>query len=204
MPGTQEPSGHRRRADTFLAGVGVAAIVSGSELSLRRTRPGEVPEVVDLVNDAYGRTETESGWTSEDEILDGPRVQAADVREILERPASAMLVAELEGEIVAAGHVQELEPGVSEIGMLSVRPELQAKGLGREVLARAEDFARAEQEAQRVVLHVLTIREELLEWYERRGYERTGETKPFEPEEPQRSLVGPLAFEVLEKRWSEP
>lgn len=174
--------------------------VRPAELTVREARPSEVAEVVELVNDAYGRTQASSGWTSEDEILEGPRVQAADVEAILGDPEGAMLVAPVDREIVGCAHVLGLEPGVCEIGMLSVRPDRQAEGLGRAILARAERYAREERGAERIALHVLTVRKELIAWYERRGYERTGETRPFEPEEPQRSLVGELAFAVLERR----
>lgn len=189
------------RPDRFLPATGFAQrAVSASELRVREARPEEVARVVELVNDAYGRTETPSGWTSEDDILEGPRVEASEVRGILESPEGTMLVAGLEGDLVGCVHVQRLEEGASEIGMLSVRPDLQDRGLGRGVLAAAEEHARAEHEAPRAVLHVLTVREELIEWYQRRGYELTGATKPFEPEDPQRSMVGPLAFAVLDKR----
>lgn len=213
-PRALDGSAHRFLARTLVAACSVPA--APSSLTIHEARLEDVQPLVELVNDAYGRsTTTEAndpdGWTSEDGILAGPRVQSRDVRSILEHPASAMLVAEPkqpqdgDGGIVGCVHVQRREdrPGrapASEIGMLSVRPDRQAEGLGSRILAAAEDHARTQQGAERAILHVLTIREELLDWYAERGYEATGERVPFEPEEPQRSLVGDLVFAVLAKR----
>lgn len=173
--------------------------MSAAEPSVREALASEIPTLVELVNDAYGRTETPSGWTSEDHILEGPRVQEADVRAIIDGEDGAMLLARSGEQLVGCVHVHQMGEGASEIGMLSVRPDRQAESLGRRILERAEAHAAFEQDAERAVLHVLMVREELIAWYRRRGYEPTGETKPFEPEAPQRSLIGDLAFAVLEK-----
>ena len=50
--------------------------------------------------------------------------------------------------------------------------------IGRALLSSAEDFAKAHG-ARRIRMGVLNVREALIAWYERRGYERTGETEPF-------------------------
>lgn len=165
---------------------------------MREARFPEADRVASLVNDAYGRTSTPSGWTSEDDILEGPRIKAADVEELLAREGSQLLAAETDGEIVGCVHLQRIDEEACELGLLSVRADEQDQGLGQRILAAGETHAR-ERGADRIVLKVLTVREELIAWYERRGYEPTGETERFEPDGPQRSLVGPLSFAVMEK-----
>jgi ribosomal protein S18 acetylase RimI-like enzyme len=176
--------------------------MSSARIELRSARPEETEAIASLVNDAYGRTPTESGWTSEDDILEGPRVQAADLEAMIDEEDDRLLVAESDDgeDLVGCVHLQSTDGGGVELGLFSVRPHRQNGGLGQQMLAAAEEAAIREFGAERIVLEVITERTELLDWYDRRGYERTGETKTFEPEEPQRSLVGELAFEVLEKR----
>ena len=86
------------------------------------------------------------------------------------------------------------------LGMLSVRVSEQGSGLGRALVAAAEDYARRELGARVIAMYVLTVRRELLAWYERRGYRRTGDIVPFHSPPGQRFLRGPLEFERLEKR----
>jgi GNAT superfamily N-acetyltransferase len=83
--------------------------------------------------------------------------------------------------------------------MLSVRPAEQAGGVGRGLLAHAEGFARERWGCSVMAMRVITTRAELLAWYERRGYRRTGRTEPFEPGDGAHFLQGPLRFERLEK-----
>ena len=64
------------------------------------------------------------------------------------------------------------------LAMLTVDPRRQAEGLGRALLAKAEDYLRA-QGASRVRMTVISLRSSLIAWYERRGYRRTGESEPF-------------------------
>lgn len=69
--------------------------------------------------------------------------------------------------------------GAAYFGMFSVDPTLQGGGVGRLVLEEAERIARTEWAADTLELTVIDLRTELIEWYERRGYERTGTFKEF-------------------------
>jgi ribosomal protein S18 acetylase RimI-like enzyme len=63
--------------------------------------------------------------------------------------------------------------------MLTVRPDLQAGGIGRRLLAAGEVHAREAFGARWVEMTVIEQRRELIAWYERRGYAWTGERRPF-------------------------
>jgi ribosomal protein S18 acetylase RimI-like enzyme len=88
--------------------------------------------------------------------------------------------------------------------MLTIEPTLQASGLGRGLLAAAEEFVHDRWQVSRMVMTVIEQRPELIAWYERRGYRRTGETAPFpygdprfgEPKRPD------LRFVVLARDWT--
>jgi N-acetylglutamate synthase-like GNAT family acetyltransferase len=66
------------------------------------------------------------------------------------------------------------------MGLLSVDPSLQKQGLGRRLVAAAEEFAR-ELGAHHMDLTVVNIRTELLDIYGKLGYRDTGITEPFPP-----------------------
>lgn len=170
--------------------------------TVRSAEARDLEKLVTIVNAAYGRTDEPAGWTSEEELIEGPRIDQVGLDKLRERSHSHLLVADRDGDLVGCVHLEEGERAACELGLLSIDPSAQGQSLGRWLLSQAEAYAREKLGAERVVLHVVSARSELLAWYERRGYERTGEREPFEPGGEQRSLVGPLAFEVLEKPLS--
>ena len=119
-------------------------------------------------------------------------------------PSLLVLRAEAGGEILACAMIERIvETGgrvVGYIGMVTVKPDLQAGGVGRVMLAAAEDHARAFG-AARARMTVVSIRDTLIAWYERRGYHLTGETRPFPYGDDRFGVprVPDLEFVVLEK-----
>ena len=160
----------------------------------------DLDALVALVTSAYRGDASRVGWTTEADLLDGERIDREVLREDLLRPRSRVLLAERDGELLACAHVAELE-GEGYFGMFAVRPELQGGGLGKAVLAEAERIAREEWGLRKLRMTVIDVREELLAWYQRRGYRRTGITRPF-PYGDERFGIprrDDLRFELLEK-----
>jgi ribosomal protein S18 acetylase RimI-like enzyme len=84
--------------------------------------------------------------------------------------------------------------------MLTVSPELQGGGIGKKLMQAAEDLAK-ENDIPKISMTVISVRKELIEYYERRGYKNTGETKPFPMNDPKFGLPKQqLEFIVMEKR----
>lgn len=81
--------------------------------------------------------------------------------------------------MTACCQVDRRDDGVAYFGMFAVRPDTQGGGVGGELLAEAERYAREEYGATRLEMTVISQRSELIAWYERRGYRRTGETRAF-------------------------
>ncbi|MFD6948556.1 MULTISPECIES: GNAT family N-acetyltransferase [unclassified Nocardiopsis] len=148
------------------------------ELTYRHAVADDVPVLVELVNSCYRGDSSKQGWTTEADLLDGQRVDADGMAGLLERTNTIVLVAEAEGRIVACC---ELQRGVSGayFGMFSVLPSIQGGGLGKRVLAEAENTAAREWNCRLMRMKVLKQRPELIAWYERRGYTNTGRTEPF-------------------------
>lgn len=169
-------------------------------LTYRSAVESDVPALVALVESAYRGDQSRAGWTTEADILDGQRTDADDVRRIVEHPDGMLLVVERSGELVACCHLEHREDHVY-FGMFAVRPGLQGGGLGKEVIAEAERLAREQWAAKEMRMTVIKVREELIAYYVRRGYERTGKMSPF-PYGDERfgvPLRDDLAFELLVK-----
>lgn len=149
----------------------------------RTATPDDVPALVALVESAYRGATSEAGWTTEAHLLGGRRTDAEQVVAVIGGRHSRMLIVERAGEPVACCRLERRSgPGgrpVAYFGMFAVRPRLQGAGLGKKVLAEAERIAVAEWSAGEMQLTVISLREDLIAWYERRGYVRTGQRSPF-------------------------
>lgn len=172
----------------------------GSSLAFRAATAGDVAAIVALTESAYRGDSSRAGWTTEADLLDGQRIDAAAVRECIERPHSRVLLAERDGELIASAHVA-VEDGAGYFGMFSVRPTAQGGGIGKQVIAEAERIARDEWHMPAMRMTVIDVRDELIAFYQRRGYRRTGVKKPFPYGDPRYGLPkrDDLRFEVLEK-----
>jgi ribosomal protein S18 acetylase RimI-like enzyme len=104
--------------------------------------------------------------------------------------------------LVGSVHLQKLDLAAS-LGMLVVRPDLQALSIGRRLMQAAESYAAREWGCTTMTLSVISVRSELIAFYERRGYRRTGRREPFAPGGPHGIPKVPgMEFEILEKSIS--
>lgn len=141
----------------------------------------ELPAIAELVNSAYRGESSRQGWTTEADYLGGQRTDAQTLAEDLAADPQAVIMTlrdEPGGPLLGCVWLEPAEDGAWYLGMLSVRPDLQDRRLGRTMLEAAEALVR-ERGASRVRMTVIQIRDTLIAWYERRGYVRTGETRPF-------------------------
>ena len=146
--------------------------------TFRLATPSDVAVIVPLVESAYRGDVSRKGWTTEADLLDGQRTDPAGVAELITKPGSCMLLAERDGALLACANLEKRgEAGY--FGMFSVRPDLQGAGIGRATLAEAERLARDDWHCREMHMTVISVRDELIAWYERRGYKRTGIHSPF-------------------------
>ena len=148
-------------------------------LVFRFARSGDVPGVVALVQSAYRGESSREGWTTEADLLDGQRTDAEAISAVIARRDSVVLLAEAGGHLVGCCQLERRPGTVAYFGTFAVRPGGQGQGWGGQILAEAERLARDEWGAGTMVMSVLAQRPDLIAWYERRGYRRTGETTPF-------------------------
>lgn len=152
-----------------------------------------------LVNSAYRGEHAKKGWTTEADLIDGTRTDAAALSDIMKKPDTTILKYEQDNKIIGCVELKIVE-GRLYLGMLTVEPSIQGGGIGKKMLKAAEDFGK-EQGCRSVYMSVITIRKELVDWYKRHGYADTGERKPFHFNDPRFGQPKQdLEFLILEKQ----
>jgi ribosomal protein S18 acetylase RimI-like enzyme len=152
-----------------------------------------------LVNSGYRGDYSRQGWTSEVDLLDGTRIDAEGVREAIHRPETIILKYLLDDHIVGCVELTVSQDKMY-LGMLTVEPQLQAKGIGRSLIQYAEKLAQ-EKKLSAIFMTVISDRKELIAWYNRLGFLFTGEIRPFDANDPVFGIPKKkLEFVVLEKK----
>ncbi|MGW1064041.1 GNAT family N-acetyltransferase [Streptomyces aureus] len=169
-------------------------------LTFRDAVDSDVEGLVALIESAYRGDSSRAGWTTEADILEGQRTDPEGVRAVVESPDSRLLTVERDGVLVACCQLEH-RGDHAYFGMFAVSPALQGGGLGKLIIAEAERTARATWGVTEMHMTVISVREDLIAWYERRGYSRTGRMTPFPYGDerfgiPQRD---DLSFELLVK-----
>jgi len=160
--------------------------------------PDDIPALVPLVNSAYRAEDGQQGWTHESHLLSGARTNAAGIEELLQISGAVILkYTGAHNTILGCVYLQKESPRLY-LGLLSVLPSHQNAGIGKQLLAAADDYARRHH-CTHIHITVITARHELLAWYERHGYKRTGEIEPFHAGEKFGIQKQKLELAVLEK-----
>lgn len=172
-------------------------------MKLFEAKPADLADVAQLVNSAYRGETSRQGWTTEADYLDGQRTDPeALAQDLADEPrARLMTLRDADGgTLLGCVWLEPTDEDAWYLGMLTVRPDIQDRQLGRTMLSAAEEFARG-QGAKQIRMTVVQVRDTLIAWYRRRGYAPTGETLPFPYDdqrfgEPRRD---DLHFIVMEK-----
>lgn len=146
---------------------------------IRLALPGDIAALHRLIESAYRGDDARRGWSHEADLLGGQRTDPQTLEAMLADPAQAMLVLTIAGTMTGCVSVADRGGGLAYLGLLSVAPDQQAAGLGRRLIAAAEAHAARAFAARRIEMTVIRQRPELIAYYERRGYVRTGEERPF-------------------------
>ncbi|MER6961700.1 MULTISPECIES: GNAT family N-acetyltransferase [unclassified Streptomyces] len=179
------------------------AATESTEFTFRDATDADVDALVALVESAYRGDSSRAGWTTEADILEGRRTDPEGVLAVIKNPDSRLLTVERGGRIVACCQLEH-RGDHAYFGMFAVSPTVQGGGLGKTVMAQAERQARENWQVTEMHMTVISVRDDLIAWYERRGYRRTGRMTPFPYGDerfgiPQRD---DLQFELLVKELS--
>lgn len=157
----------------------------------------DIPDLNRLVNSAYRGNSSRQGWTTEADLLEGMRTTEADLYGMLANPLAQILTYRAGGRLLGCVYLEH-KGTECYLGMLTVSPDCQTAGIGKRLLAAAETVA-TEAGCQAITMTVIMQRHELIAWYERRGYQPTGETKPFPNDLRFGIPTQPLTFIVMSK-----
>ncbi|KAF9952434.1 hypothetical protein BGZ72_006303 [Mortierella alpina] len=192
---------------------------------VRRAQPEDVQhvdEIFRIVNTAY---RSNAGWTHETHLLKDNRISKEGILQILNDKGRVLLLAfesesgrvlgtaqldpaecnpdlddykgEGEGEIEST--YTELLPKnlLIHLGLLSIDPEYQSRGLGRKLIEAALHYAKETLGRKQAVVTVLYQRPELSSWYKRLGFVDYGEKKSYP--DPSSALQDNVHFVVLRR-----
>lgn len=170
-----------------------------NEMKIVPATTEDIPELVGLVNSGYRGDASKKGWTTEAELLKGElRIDIPTLQEMIAPPETIMLKAIDDGGQIAGCVFLQVQARGLYLGLLTVSPVLQASGIGKKLLSAAEDFAKAHH-CSSIFMQVISIRSDLVAWYERHGYRNTGERKPFPTDNKFGVPTVSLEFAILEK-----
>jgi ribosomal protein S18 acetylase RimI-like enzyme len=138
----------------------------------------DIPQLLQLINSAYRGEDARKGWTHEADLIDGNiRTDENSLRQVIKTPGAAILKYEEEGKILGCVYLQTKGERLY-LGMLSVAPNSQAKGIGKKLLNAANEHAKFHN-CSVIEMTVISVRQELIQWYERNGYHPTFKREPF-------------------------
>ncbi len=171
------------------------------QLEFRPARASDVEAVVALIESAYRGDASRAGWTTEADLLGGQRTDPQEISSLLSDFRACLHLCWRGPQLL--GCVLTRDQGDhGYIGMLAVSPRLQNGGIGRALLGEAERAIRTDYHHGIAHMTVIEQRQELIAWYERRGYRNTGRLEPFPYGQPRFGLPkrDDLRFVVLEKK----
>lgn len=167
----------------------------------RHASTADAETLVELIRSAYRGEESRYGWTSEADLVEGDRISEEQVRSVIGNPNSVMLVVEAGERLLACCQLEDRGGGLAYFGTFAVTPLQQGRGLGRHLLREAERWAVESFHSVAMEMTVLAQQEKLISWYERRGFTRTGELRPFPADSTfARPLRDDLYFVVFSKK----
>lgn len=158
----------------------------------------DVTKLTKLVNSAYRGESSKKGWTTEANLLGGIRINESIMTGYLsDNNITILKYTNDEGRIIGCVYLEAKNKKLY-LGMLSVSPTLQANGVGRQLLHESEILAH-QLGCSAIYMTVITTRHELISWYERRGYQATGEILPFDDGTRFGDAKQPIELAVFEK-----
>jgi GNAT superfamily N-acetyltransferase len=162
--------------------------------------PDDAKFLAELINSSYRGDSSRAGWTTEADLLTGSRIDADGICKLILAENSVMLLCLQNDVIISCVHLQKTGDAAY-FGLFVVQPVLQGEGLGKLIMQKAESVVQTLWDVKKMWMTVISVRHELIAYYERRGFVRTGRFKPFPAEiGDEFRLVKNLQFEELEKQ----
>jgi predicted N-acetyltransferase YhbS len=187
----------RHSSNALASNLSNKRMVVYSHMTFRIATAADAPALDKLVNSAYRGESSKKGWTTEADLLDGIRTSEATLKKMITRSNAVILLAEENNELNGCVYLEQQSDALY-LRMLTVKPDLQGKGLGAQLMAASEERAR-ELGCTKIKMTVITVRDELIAYYKRKGFVDIGLREDF-PNDPAFGIPKqPLQFMVMEK-----
>ena len=168
-------------------------------MSISIAQQKDVPALVSLMDNAYRGEGSKQGWTSEADLFKGnKRTDEETVTKLINKPGSVFLKYTSESGMIEGCVYLHKKESKLYLGMFSVAPSAQGTGIGKKILTAADEYAKGHH-CSLIHMTVITVREDLIAWYEKHGYKRTEKVLPFPVDERFGIPNQPLEMIVLEK-----
>jgi len=159
----------------------------------------DISQLLQLINSAYRGEHAKKGWTHEADLIDGAiRTDEVSLQQLIEKPAATILKVQQDNKILGCVYLEKKEERLY-LGMLTVAPEIQAQGIGKHLLRAADEYAK-QINCTTIEMTVISVRQELIRWYERNGYHQTTKREPFPSDGKFGNPRQQLEFVYLEKQ----
>ncbi|MEY3322807.1 MAG: hypothetical protein RLZZ417_2390 [Bacteroidota bacterium] len=140
----------------------------------------DIPDICKIVNHAYRGEEAKKGWTYESDLIEGDkRTSEMDLFSLISKEGATILVAKNEFETIVGTVFLEVKESNLYMGMLSVEPVLQGKGMGKMLVLNAIEIGKLKG-LKNIQIQVVNLRYELIAWYEKLGFILSGKKFPFQ------------------------
>ena len=158
----------------------------------------DVAALVPLINSAYRGEKAKKGWTHEADLIEGSiRTDKETLTDLIQKKEAVILKYTKDEKVLGCVYLEKQDAQLY-LGMLTVSPELQGGGIGK-ILLQASEVQAKKWNCTSIVMNVIPQRDELIAWYEKRGYKDSGKRKPFPDDGKFGKPRAPLEFYILEK-----
>lgn len=158
-----------------------------------------IESIVELVNSAYRGEESKLGWTTEADLLGGQRTDFEQIQEMISSKDAEVQLVFFNDNLIGCFYLHKENESLY-FGMLTVKPSMQGLGYGKKILEEIERKA-IEWEFKKITMTVISLRVELIAFYQRKGFQWTGEVRPFPSHDPRFGIPKTdLLFHVFEKK----
>ncbi|KAB5546813.1 putative GNAT family acetyltransferase [Coniochaeta sp. 2T2.1] len=172
-----------------------------TKLHFRAATAPEASRIHQLVESAFRAEDSRPQWTADMSLGRSFRLDIQHITTPIENPDGAVLVAcDQDNNLIASVQVSKRTEDLARIALLAVDENHQRSGIGHRLLDYAEEYCRNTWGVDRMGLNALSTREELILWYTRCGYQKTGEVTPFRPPRDDETLPDNLFFVEMEKQ----
>ncbi len=173
-----------------------------SDINISIATIHDIPSLVQLINSAYRGEESKKGWTTEAFLINGEtRIDENSLLEIIIQDDADIVIYKNNDAVIEGSVYLHKKESKLYLGMFAVNPNVQSSGIGKKLLQAAEHYAR-EKKCTTIFMTVISVRAELIAWYERYGYINTEVKSPFPSDDRFGTATMPLEFITLEKNIS--